>query len=93
MAGSNGRVALIAACTSRAAPLMSRSEPNCRVMLVFWRELLEVRSVTSAISPSRRSSGVATLVAITSGLAPGRVADTLIVFGSTLGSEATGSTK
>ena len=42
-------------------------------------ELVEVISLTPAIVPSRRSSGVATLVAIVSGLAPGRLALTEIV--------------
>ena len=39
----------------------------------------EVSSERSAISPKRRSSGVATLVAITSGLPPGRDACTKMV--------------
>lgn len=33
-AGSCARAALMAACTSRAAPLMSRLRSNCRMMLV-----------------------------------------------------------
>ena len=55
--------------------------------------LVEVISVTPAITPSRRSSGVATLVAMVSGLAPGSVADTEIDGKSTCGSGDTGSTK
>ena len=55
--------------------------------------LLEVISLTPAITPSRRSSGVATLVAMVSGLAPGRLALTQITGKSTCGSGATGSTK
>jgi len=41
--------------------------------------LVEVISLTPAITPRRRSSGVATLLAIVSGLAPGSVALTEIV--------------
>ena len=48
-------------------------------------ELEEVISVTSAIAPRWRSSGVATVVAITSGLAPGMDAETVIVAVSTCG--------
>ena len=48
--------------------------------------LLEVISLTPAITPSRRSSGVATLVAMVSGLAPGRLALTEIAGKSTCGS-------
>ena len=40
-------------------------------MRVEFCELVDVISVTSAIVPRWRSSGVATLVAMTSGLAPG----------------------
>ncbi len=40
--------------------------------------LLDVISLTPAIVARRRSSGVATLVAIVSGLAPGMLADTEI---------------
>ena len=56
-------------------------------------ELDDVISLTPAIVPSRRSSGVATLVAIVSGLAPGRLALTEITGKSTCGSDETGSTK
>jgi hypothetical protein len=41
----------MAACTSRAAPSMSRSRPNCSVMRVEPDVLDEVISVTSAIVP------------------------------------------
>ena len=54
-------------------------------------ELSDVISVTPAIRPNRRSSGIATAVAIVVGLAPGRLAPTLIVGKSTRGSGATGS--
>ncbi len=53
----------------------------------------EVISLTPAITPRRRSSGVATLLAMVSGLAPGKDADTEIAGKSTCGSGETGSTK
>ncbi len=90
---SDGRsviAALIAACTSCAAPLMSRSMSNCTMIEVAPTEFIEVISVTPAISPSRRSSGAATEFAIVSGSAPGRWAITTMVGISTLGSAATG---
>src|ERR1700760_2526499 len=52
--------------------------------------LLEVMSSTSAIAPRWRSSGVATELAMTSGLAPGSDALTKIAGASILGSGATG---
>ena len=52
---------------------MLRLRPNCRVMRVEPTVLCEVISVTSAMTPRWRSSGVATVVAIVSGLAPGIV--------------------
>ena len=55
-----------------------------------WR-LFEEIAVTPAMLPSARSSGVATLAAIVSGLAPGNEAFTWIVGKSTCGSGATGS--
>jgi hypothetical protein len=91
LAGKSARAALMAACTSRAAPSMSRFRPNCMVMRVEPTELDEVISVTSAIEPRCRSSGLATLVATVSGLAPGSVACTEMVGKSTCGSGATGS--
>jgi hypothetical protein len=54
-------------------------------------ELVEVISLTPAIRPKRRSSGVATAEAIVCGLAPGSPAETLMVGKSTRGSGATGS--
>ena len=93
VAGSCPRAALIAAWTSRAAPLMSRSRPNCRLIRTVPTALFEVISVTSAIWPRWRSSGVATVVATTAGLAPGSCAVTEITGKSTLGSGATGSWK
>src|SRR5438128_5200216 len=70
---------------------MLRFSPNCSVIRVWPTVLCEVISVTSAMTPRWRSRGVATDVAIVSGLAPGIVANTAIVGKSTCGSGATGS--
>ena len=59
-------------------------------MLVEPSELVDVISLTPEISPSRRSSGAATVAAITAGAAPGRDALTLMTGKSTLGIAATG---
>ena len=59
-------------------------------MLVAPSQLVEVIWSMPAISPSRRSSGAATVAAIMEGSAPGRVAETLIEGKSTLGTAATG---
>src|SRR5207248_7759661 len=72
---------------------MLRPSANCRVMRVEPTVLCEVISVTSAITPRWRSSGVATVVAIVSGLAPGICANTEIVGKSICGSGATGNLK
>ena len=63
---------------------MTRVEP---------RLLLEVISVTPAMRPRARSSGVATVEAMVSGLAPGILACTLTTGKSTSGRGATGSRK
>ena len=55
------------------------------------RALDEVISLTPAILPSERSSGVATELAIVSGLAPGMDADTAITGKSILGIGETGN--
>jgi len=91
LAGSRAPAELMAACTSRAAPLMSRPKSNCSVIIAEPTELREVISVTPAMCVNCFSSGVATDAAITSGLAPGRPALTMIVGKSTSGSAATGS--
>ena len=57
-----------------------------------WVEL-ELIAVTPGMLPKARSSGVATVDAILSGLAPGKLACTKIVGMSTSGSGATGSLK
>ena len=89
--GNCARAALSAACTSRAAPSMSRDRSNCSTTRADPEELDDVISVTPAMRPSCRSSGVATDVDIVSGLAPGSEADTEIVGMSTCGSGDTGS--
>ncbi len=82
-AGRLPRAALIAACTSRPAASTFRERSNCSTICVLPRELVDVISVTPAIRPNCRSSGVATEEAIVSGLAPGRLAETWIVGNST----------
>ena len=69
---------------------MSRLMSNCTTIVDVPVPLVEVSSVTPAISPSRRSSGAAIDVAIVSGSAPGRVAKTTMVGMSMLGSGDTG---
>jgi hypothetical protein len=81
--GSKLREALMAACTSRAAPLMSRLSSNCRIRVVDPWLLVDVISVIPAICPRLRSSGVATVAAMVSGLAPGSEALTMMVGKST----------
>src|SRR5262245_25031114 len=80
----------MADCTSRPAASMSRLRSNCKVMDVEPKELLDVISVTPAMRPNWRSSGIATDEAMVSGLAPGNAADTWIVGNSTCGSGETG---
>src|SRR5476651_117675 len=87
----SARAALIAACTSRAAPSMLRDRSNCSVMRELPTVLVEVISVTPAIAPSRLSSGVVTLVPTVSGEAPGSDAWTWMVGKSTLGKGDTDS--
>src|SRR5258706_15120487 len=85
------RAALMAASTSRPAASISRFKVNCSVMDVDPSPLEEVISVTPAILPNCRSSGVATEDAMVSGLAPGKLALTEIVGKSTSGKGDTGS--
>ena len=92
-AGRSAAAALIAACTSWAAPSMSRVRSNWMEMRVEPSELTEVSSVTPAISPSRRSSGAAMVAAMVCGSAPGRLALTRMVGNSTAGRLATGRSK
>ena len=88
--GSSERAAWMAACTSRAAPSMLRLRSNCKVTRVLPSELDEVISDTPAMRPRVRSSGVATVAAMVSGLAPGRDACTETVGKSTCGRGETG---
>src|SRR5262249_6749994 len=81
----------MAACTSCAAASMLRSRSNCSVIEVEPSVLVDVIWVTPEICPNRRSSGCATVAAMTSGLAPGNCACTEMVGKSTCGSGATGS--
>ncbi len=70
-AGSSLAAALIAACTSRAAPSMLRDRSNCMMMVVPPSSEVEVISDTPAMAPSWRSSGAATEDAMVAGSAPG----------------------
>jgi hypothetical protein len=70
---------------------MLRSRSNCSVMFVEPLEERDVIWVMPGIVANARSRGAATEDAIVSGLAPGRLADTLIVGKSTRGRAATGS--
>src|SRR5579871_4130329 len=83
----------MAASTSRAAALMSRFRSNCMVTLHAPSVLVDVISVTAAMWPNWRSSGVATDEAITSGLAPGRPEETEMVGKSTCGRGETGRSR
>ena len=90
-AGSWPLEALMAACTSSAAPSIGRLRSNCSVICDEPMPLVEVICARPAMSENCRSSGCATFDAIVSGLAPGRLAETWIVGKSTCGSGATGS--
>ena len=70
---------------------MSRLSSNWIVIEALPSALVEVIWATPGIVANCRSSGVATLVAIVSGLAPGSCAETWMVGKSTCGSGATGS--
>src|SRR5574340_444319 len=81
----------IAVCTSCAAASMSRPSSNCRVMLVEpWPDCELIDSIPATVA-SCRSSGVATVVAMVSGLAPGSDAEMRSVGKSTCGRSLTGS--
>ena len=59
-------------------------------MLVLPSELRDVSSITPGISPSRRSSGAASVDATIAGSAPGRLAETRMVGNSMVGMLETG---
>src|SRR5260370_14774978 len=80
----------MAACTSTAAPSRLRLRLNSRVTCVFPSEFTDVIESRPAIIEKLFSSGVATLDAMVSGLAPGRLAVTISVGKSTLGRSLTG---
>src|ERR1035441_2430733 len=88
--GRSAAAALMAACTSRAAPSTLRFRSNWMVTEQPPRELADVISVTPAIWARRRSSGAAREEATVAGSAPGSEAETLIIGKSTRGMAATG---
>ncbi len=79
----------MAACTSRAASSTFFSMSNCRNIRVLPSVLRELIDITPEILPSERSSGVATLEAMFSGLAPDNEARTEIMGKDTCGNGAT----
>ncbi len=91
-AGRSRAVLAIAACTSWAAASISRSRLNCSVIEVLPRALIDVMLSMPAMVENCFSSGVATALAIVSGLAPGTLALTWMVGKSTLGRSLTGRT-
>ena len=72
---------------------MLRLRSNCSTTRVEPSDDREVISLIPAMLPSARSSGVATVAAMVSGLAPGRLALTEITGNSTCGSADTGRWK
>src|SRR6478735_95738 len=88
--GRRPLAALIAVCTSVAAPSIARLRSNCRVIEVLPSPLVEFIEARPGMAANCCSSGVATEEAIVSGLAPGRVAETVMVGKSTLGRADTG---
>jgi len=61
----------MAACTCCSATSRLTSRVNCKVTMELPDELVLVICVRPGIWPNWRSSGAVTLVAMTSGLAPG----------------------
>src|SRR3990170_8519627 len=68
-----------AVCTSSAAPSMSRLRSNWTVIWVLPSDDDDVIEEMPAMVDNCRSIGEATEAAMVSGLAPGKVADTLMV--------------
>src|SRR5690348_3116589 len=87
--GSWLEAAVIAVCTSWAAASMLRVRSNCSVICVLPMALVEVIESSPAMVVNCFSSGVATAEAMVSGLAPGRLAETVMVGKSTLGRSLT----
>jgi hypothetical protein len=77
--GSSFMACEMAACTSCAAPSMSRLRANWSEIEVPPWVLLEVITSMPGMVENSFSSGVATDEAMVSGLAPGRLAFTEIV--------------
>ena len=91
--GSCGMAALMAACTSRAASLMSVSKSKCSTTCAALWLLDELMPFTPDTPIMARSSGVATVADMLSGLAPGKLARTTMVGISACGKAATGKRK
>ncbi len=91
--GNCALAALMAASTCWKSEVMLWPSSNCRVMLVAPSELTEVIWLIPGMSENWRSSGVATLDAMVSGLAPGSAALIWTVGKSTSGRDETGSRK
>src|SRR5436309_15694118 len=72
---------------------MFRLSSNCSTIVEAPSRLEEVISVTPAMRPNWRSSGVATDDDMVSALAPGSAADTWMVGNSTCGSGETGKSR
>ena len=89
--GRSARAAWIAASTSCAALSTLVDSSNWMVTRTWFCVLVDVISVTPAMVPRWRSSGVATVSAISCGEPPACVACTWITGKATLGSGATGS--
>ena len=89
-AGSRGAAWVMAAWTSRAAPSSSRLRLNCSVTCVNPTPFVEDIESSPSMVENCRSIGVATDEAISSGLAPGRLALTSRVGKSTFGRSLTG---
>ncbi len=81
----------MAAWTSWAAASILRSRVNCKEICVAPCTLVEDIDSMPAMVENCFSSGVATALAMVSGLAPGRAAETMIMGKSTLGRSLTGS--
>src|SRR4029079_12316106 len=88
--GRSLSVLAIIAWTSCAAPSIERSSVDCIVIDIQPRPDDDVMLSMPAIVENCFSSGVATADAIVSGLAPGRLAFTVIVGKSTVGKSLTG---
>src|ERR1700761_9080739 len=89
--GKSPEARAMAACTSCAAASMLRFSSNCRLMSVSPVVLDDVIFDRPGIIENTLSSGVATVEAITSALAPGRCACTVMLGYSTSGRLLTGS--